>query len=53
MTPFPPVVGAALPYKNSAERPVLDADVQHSCASSVICSQSCSSLSCQWKVSTS
>lgn len=45
MTPFPPAVGAALPYKKT-ERTVLDADVhvQHSCANIVVYSLNCSAL---------
>lgn len=45
MTPFLPDVGAALAYLGSAERPLLDADLQRSYANDVISLQNCSSLS--------
>lgn len=44
MIPFLPDVGAALAYHGSAERPLLEADLQHSYANDVISLQSCSSL---------
>lgn len=44
MISFLPGVDAALAYLGSAERPLLDADLQHSYAKDVISLQSCSSL---------
>lgn len=45
MIPFLPDVGAALAYLGSAERPLLDADLQRSYANDMISLQNCSSLS--------